>query len=424
MAAGAAVLVWQLLLPGFTGIANNGDFGKVCAWLSLAPKGGETNFVYFQPVYERRGANYWNSPYHSSETALAWVATRVAGVTDEFDIRWLGGVHAVLWLAALGVLLAGLRGRAAAIAILPVVMFTDVCYAAYFNSFYMDAAALCGLLLMTAIAVWMGERPRTGQVILFSAAAVLFATSKGQHAIWAVLPALWLMARVRTRAAWVGATVVLAAGGWMIAASDRTYRAQAIFNVAFFRLGPRGADLTELGVRPEELRYRGMHSYTAGAPVTDREWAEKFYARTGFARLARWYARHPASTARILWATLAEGGPEMRPVNLGNYRVEDGHAAGARTERFALWSDLRSRLLARWPWHMVVWYGVFVAACVAVRSWVGLGVALLGAGEFAAAGLGDSLDAGRHLFLFHAATDLTLCFAAAWAIQRAMRHKP
>ena len=53
----------------------------------------------------------------------------------------------------------------------------------------------------------------------------------------------------------------------------------------------------------------------------------------------------------------------------------------------------------------------------------------MGAGEFAAAALGDALDAGRHLFLFQAATDVTVCFAAAWLLQkwpvpRTIRHTP
>jgi hypothetical protein len=48
----------------------------------------------------------------------------------------------------------------------------------------------------------------------------------------------------------------------------------------------------------------------------------------------------------------------------------------------------------------------------------------LGLGEFALAALGDSLDAGRHLFLLHAATDLTICFAAAWVLQKTIRHTP
>jgi hypothetical protein len=53
-----------------------------------------------------------------------------------------------------------------------------------------------------------------------------------------------------------------------------------------------------------------------------------------------------------------------------------------------------------------------------------MGIAALGAGEFTAAGLGDALDAPRHLLLFQAATDLTVCFAAGWLVQKTMRHTP
>ncbi|MCX6630586.1 MAG: hypothetical protein NTW28_23470, partial [Candidatus Solibacter sp.] len=198
-----------------------------------------------------------------------------------------------------------------------------------------------------------------------------------------------------------------------------------------YRLGPSGADLEPLGVRPEELRYRGMHAYMPGARAADRAWTEEFGRRTGFARLLVWYARHPGSTLGFLAETLKEGAPEMRPVYLGNFRVSDGRAPGARTERFAVWSNWRSGLLRRWPWLLVGWYAVFLAGYLGSRSplsWVAMGVAALGAGEFAAAALVDSLDAGRHLFLFHAATDLTVCFAAAWLVQKllqkTMRHTP
>ena len=447
-AAGAACLAVQVLLPGFIGIANNGDFGKVYAWLCLGPRGAETNFIHFQPDYIWSARNYWNSPYHSSESTLAWLATRFAGATHEaaaFDIRWLGAIHAAGCLAAFGVLLAGLRGRGwrvqAASAALPLLVFTDVCYTAYLNSFYMDAAALCGLLLMAAAAVWMmaNTPPRAAPLCVFALAALLFVTSKAQHAVWMGLPAALLIARGvqwnsgRWRAlAWSAAGLVLVAGAAMLGSTDRSYRGQALFNVLFFRLGPAGVDLEPLGVKPEELRYRGMHSYTPGAPVLDRAWTEEFERRTGFARLLGWYARHPASTLGFLAETLTQGAPEMRPVNLGNFRAEDGRAPGARTERFALWSNFRSGLLRQWPWHVVVWYVVFLGGCLVSGSplrWVAMGIAALGAGEFAAAALGDSLDAGRHLFLFHAATDLTVCFAAAWLLQKGLlpktiRHTP
>jgi hypothetical protein len=451
-AADAACLVVQVLLPGFIGIANNGDFGKVYAWLCLAPRGAATNFIHFQPDYVWSARNYWNSPYHSVESSLGWLATRLAGATHEgaaFDIRWLGATHVALCLAAFGILLAGLRvtlrGRGAmaqaAAALVPLLVFTDVCYTAYLNSFYMDAAALCGLLLMAAAAVWMtaSTAPRAAPLFVFALAALLFVTSKTQHAVWMGLPAALLIARGaqwnsrRWRAlGWSAAGLVLLAGTGMLRSMDGSYRGEAMFNVLFFRLGPAGADLQSLGVKPEELRYRGMHSYMPGAPTADAAWSEEFGRRTGFGRLAGWYARHPGSTLGFLAETLTEGAAEMRPVNLGNFRAPDGRAPGAHTQRFAVWSNIRSGLLRRWPWHMVAWYAVFLAGCLVSGSplrWVAMGIAALGAGEFAVAALGDSLDAGRHLFLFHAATDLTVCFAAGWLVakwpvQKTMRHTP
>ena len=443
----AVCLAVQLLLPGFIGMANEGDFGKVYGWLCLATRGPETPFVYVQPDYVWSTRNYWNSPYHSSESALAWLATRLAGATHEgagFDIRWLGALHAALYLAAFGILLAGLRGTwrdrgrlaQAAAALIPLLAFTDVNYAAYLNSFYMDAAALSGLLLMTAAAVWMtgSTGPRVAPVCVFAVAALLFVTSKAQHAVWMWLPAALLIAQGiqwtarRWRAlAWSAAGFVLLAGAGMLSSTDASYRGQAMFNVLFFRLGPAGADLQSLGVKPEELRYRGMHAYMAGVPAAERAWAEEFGRRTGFGRLLGWYARHPGSTLGFLAETLKEGAPQMRPVNLGNFRAEDVRAPGARTEHFALWSNWRSGLLRRWPWHMAAWYAVFLAGCLVSGSplkWVAMGIAALGAGEFAAAALGDALDAGRHLFLFQAATDLTVCFAAGWLVQKTMRQTP
>ena len=451
--AAAACLAVQVLLPGFIGIANNGDFGKVYAWLCLAPRGAETNFTYFQPDYIWRAQNFWNSPYHSSETALAWLATRIAGATHEgapFDIRWLGATHAALCLAAFGILQAGLRGllrdrspmAQAAPAIVPLLAFTDVYYAANLNSFYMDTAALLGLFLMAAAAVWMagvGSGPRAAPFCVFALAALLFVTSKVQHAVWMWLPAALLVAwgiqwkSLRWRAlAWGSAGLLLLAGGAMLSSVDPSYRGQAMFNILFVRLGPAGADLKSLGVRPEELRYIGMNAYLPGAPAADRGWTEAFGRRTGFGRLCAWYLRHPGSTSGLLGDTLNVGAAEMRPSNLGNFRVEDGHPAGARSERFALWSSLRSGMLRRWPWHMVAWYLVFLAGCLASRSplkWVAMVIAVLGAGEFTAAALGDALDAARHLFLFQAATDLTVCFAAGWLLgkwraQKTMRHTP
>jgi hypothetical protein len=442
----AGLLAWELLLPGFIGLADNGDFGKVCAHLRLAAE-RPTNFVYVQPVVVRSERNYWESPYYSSETALAWLALHLSGAAHEggrFHIRWMGAFHAALCTAALAFLLRALTGlplwAQLTIAAFPVLIFTDACYAAYLNTFYMDAMALCSLLLMTGIAVWIvvANANRTGPILMFAAAALMFVLSKTQHAVWMMLPAAFLATR-RRPAGWIAAAFVMLAGIGMLATSDLAYRGQAMFNVFFFRIAPEGPaarqDLLAMGVLPGELRYTGMHSYVDGAPTANRQWTEEFYRRTGFGRLLGWYTHHPARTFYYLHETLTQGAPEMR-VSLGNYPEGQGHAPGERTTRLSWWSTARSALLRAWPWHIVLWWALFFGGCVATMlrgtssvarqlAAVAMGIGILGVGEFSAAALADCLDPGRHLFLFQVCTELSLCFAVAAVVGYAsIRHTP
>jgi hypothetical protein len=191
-------------------------------------------------------------------------------------------------------------------------------------------------------------------------------------------------------------------------------------------------ELVKLGVRPDEERYLGIHSYAPGSPMGDWQFAEQFYERTGFTRLLGWYLRHPAKTLRMVRDRLLWEAEIMRANNLGNYRIEDGHEPRARTHRFGLWSDLRSALFHQAPWYFPLWYGLFLAGCVTAilrrrspvstrMAGLALGIALLGAGEFLASNLADCLDMARHLFLFHACTDLTICFSIAWVVIRPSR---
>jgi hypothetical protein len=428
----AGLLAWQLELPHFIGLANNADFGKVTGWLSLAPRDSwDSNFIYFQPDYIRRERDHWESPYYSSETVLAWLATRLGRATTEgahFDIRLLGAVHGGLCVAAFWVLLMAMGrvpGRGVCVAAgVAMLAFSDVCYAAYLNSFYMDAAALCSFLLMVATAAWIAvsDRPSTGQWILYGLAGLIYVTSKTQHAIWMLLPVAFAMAlslRARQAAGLAVAALLLTGGALELVTAEPSNRAQALFNKLFFQIGPSGADLRELGVLPEELRYLGTHSYMPGSPAGDQQWVERFYAHTGYGRLLGWYLRHPGRTAQILNQTLTTDAPIMRPENLSNYRREEGRPAGARTNRFAAWSGFRSALLARWPYHIVAWYVLFTAGALAAMrayprvAWVSLGVAALGIGQFLVAALADCLETGRHLLLFHVCTDMTICFAVA-----------
>src|ERR1017187_5480932 len=239
----AGILAWQLFLPGFIGMANNGDFGKVSGPLSIGGADHSTdNFLYFQPQYVRGPEHYYIPKPPSSEIALAWLASTVqktGGDPARLDIRWLGALHALIFLGFYYTVLVVLRpyGTAwrLALSLAALWIFADVGTLAYFNSFYMDVAAMLGALAASMVAVRListGEM-RPGAVGLFGAAALLYVTSKGQHGVLGFVPALGALAfavaarGMRTRVlACAVAAVVMAGSVWTLDAMPDWYRGQ------------------------------------------------------------------------------------------------------------------------------------------------------------------------------------------------------
>jgi hypothetical protein len=129
---------------------------------------------------------------------------------------------------------------------------------------------------------------------------------------------------------------------------------------------------------------------------------------------------------QFLDQTLTIEAPQMRALNLSNYRRQDAPTHGWRAGHFALWSDFRSALLRKWPHHLLAWYLLVIAGSIrilrtpaqALLGWITLGIAALGIGEFSVAALADAAETYRHLFIFHAATDLTICLAISFVFIR------
>jgi hypothetical protein len=401
----AAVLALQLFIPPYIGIANNGDFGRVCARFSLAPADGWVdNFRYFVAGYYYSPANYWRSDFVTSEILLAappaLLVQSLGGAM--FNIRWMGAVHAALFVAAYALLLFRLRPlglwRQAVCGLIALWIFADAAYVAYFNSFYSDTAAILGLLLAVAAA-----RRNAG---LFVLGSLLFITSKGQHAMWGFVPAVLLFYSWRV---WPG-VVLLAASIATLALTPSTYRIVPVYDIIFQRIAAHStsplADLRELGLGEDELRLVGT------LPSSNQQTAADLLHRTGYGKIVRFYLRHPARTLWLLHDDLRLQTFQIRPQDLSNFQRQEGHPPYDLTTRFASWSGLRSRLFIWWPEHILLWYALFIAACIRFRADpVWYGVAALAILEFLGASLADGAETFRHLIVFHLLTDIT--FAAA-----------
>ncbi len=446
IAAAAALLAWQLLVPGFIGLANNGDFGKVAGRLCISgPDLGADNFLFFRSQYVRGPDSCYNARIPTSELGVAWLASAIelrVGDPRQFDIRWLGALHALLWLGAYGLLLFSIRPLATlpwwiAVAV-SLFIFIDVAYVANFNSFYTDALALIGALGMVASLPLILARP--GFVWVFGAAAFLFATSKGQHGLVAIVPVAVLVAGAWgrhfagnpvSRPAALGpslayanlwiAGVVAAGGVWVAVNNPDLNTVSPRFSLIFSKLLPTSKtpsrDAAELGLIDADLKYIGSRAFVPNSPTGNPEWVREFCRRDSNATLAKFYLRHPATALRFLRDDLFNEAWKIRPDNLSNYRREAGHPPGARTTRMGWWSAARSGMLKRWPAHMFLWYAlVLIGGSIwgwrtgSPFAWTAVFAASMGLGEFGVASLGDALETGRHLLLFQLFTDASVFF--------------
>ena len=155
-----------------------------------------------------------------------------------------------------------------------------------------------------------------------------------------------------------------------------------------------------------------MTAYSKGSPMENWDWGDRFAETTSYGRLAVFYLRHPWRAAHVLSRSLDQA-TYQRPANLGNFDKSAGHPPDARSDRFGLWSGIKSWIfMDRGVCYLL--YFILLLGVISRRS----GEAALFAGCLAAislaiGGLADSAETTRHLFIFNVLIDLSAIGAAA-----------
>lgn len=452
VAAGAAVLTAQLLVRPIVGLADNGDFSKVMfpaglAYVEPEPdrffRWAPSKFAFAAPRPDSDG-------YRTTETMLARAAaaaSRLAGASL-FDIRILGALHAALLLLGLGLGIAAARDLAPAArwtaAILLVLVFTDVAYAAPLNSLYGQAASLVFFLVTAGIAAFAIRRGGLSGAWLpaYFISTALFVCSKPQEALQAPLLAalgvgLSLPGRNARRrfAAIALAALLIGLAIVYFRATPRELRRVALYHTVFTELLPNspdpGADLRRLGMPETFARHGGTTAYDERAPLGDPDF-RAVLDRLGYPALARIYLSHPDRAFSVL-RRAAWKGARMRPPFFGDLAKEAGRPERAQSRRFALWSDLKFRLR---PWTLAIWTALLAGGAVAaLATWrraaprgrlarVGLlTLCAMASLELAVCAFADAhIELVRHLYVFHAMIDLVFVAAVAWGVE-SVGHK-
>ena len=453
VAAAAVIVAYQLFVPPIVGLADNGDFDRVLVPVGLSYETGDYSLRYFHFLTQRWNAvpPRWPREHVASEqlfAGLARLATLGTAPRGVFDVRALGAVHTAAFLAALGLLLAGSRGwptpARAVFAAALLFFFTDVGYAALFQSFFTATASYLALLLLAGTVVCLARGMRSPALSgTFWVAAALFLASKPQETALAPLLGLSAVLLARTgrgpagvRGAIAGAAALCGLAAALYVGTARDLRKAAVYDAVFDELLPRSpspvADLSELGLPPDWVRLSGTSAFQTGAPMRDPAFRTELFGHVTHARIARFYLEHPSRLA-----VLAREGSKraflLRP-RLGNFTRESGAAPDARSQAFAVWSRAKAALGPSGPWLLpIFWIANFAGALAAWGSSRDPGrralaiamamLAALAAAEFFVCLLAEGVRSlNRHLHSFNAMTDLALAAdlaCLAWLLSRA-----
>jgi len=452
----AGLLALQLFIPPIVGLANNGDFERVMGPVGFRYATADRaenyfNWVVTKFVYGPQG--WYQIGLWSSETGLAALARAVSEPFARgglFDLRVLGGIHAMLLVTGLGLLVAAtgplsFPARLVGAALL-VFFFTDVGYTAPLNSFYTQAASLVFLLLTLGVAARSIAKPRpsVADAILFFACALLFVGSKPQEVIQAPLLAVFGLRlygvpgrRLVRQPALAGALLLCLFAVWYYRQTPPGISEVAKYHKVFMELLPTSPtpekDLADLGLDPAWTSAVGKIAYKPDSPFHDDAFRVAFLERFRYRRLLAFYAANP----RRLAATLADGGRQalsLRFPRLGNFVHTPGVAAGERAHAFSLWSSARSHL----PGNALMWLVPFFAANVVLvigthrrasprgrraREGILLLVAMATAAFLVCVLSNAHGDLARHFYVFHALCDLTLAADAVWLTQTLVARK-
>jgi hypothetical protein len=429
------IIVFVLFVPPVVGLADNGDFCKICSRfdLYLPNHTGLDRTAYADTTYQFDPKHHWASDNITPEISIAWLAVRLNRIFNSttFDMRWMGALHAALYLLVFYLALPLMRGlskirRAILMAAIILILF-DIMYVSALSSFYMDTAAWIFLCLSVVFYLrtlrWPTNKHRIALLISFA----LLMTAKTQHIVAGLaLLVLILVTRRQlgfTGRLWIGSLATAAflslTLAWM--GTPRGYTSIPVFNTIFLELLPHSdnvhRDLAELGLDDSYARWIGMHTYMKGSPMSEDSFVQTFKQRTGQMRIAAFYARHPAKTWQMLMGATAEAG-HQRPY-LGNYDRKTGAHQNQESSSFSAWSSLKRALF----WHHGEMYLVYVLGLIALLSILawrrsGIRAAVVAFGvltivELLIASLGDVMDTLRHEWVFNALTDLGVVFVVA-----------
>lgn len=359
-----------LFLPNYLGVANDGSTDEVMRSAGIYYMSKEPDEIYanyFNKTYTEvasgteRPGNIWNSQL---------VFIKAAKFLDDvitndriFDIRFLGFLYFILYLPALYLIIQQVCQRVknfsegVFIAGVGLIIFSDVGYVTYFNSFYPEAIWFISLLYCIGAAMsFQNKRSEHKDLfslfLLFLSGSVLI-SSRRQCAVIGFLLAFYVIRLISVRRSWIwGGSCLLAAFVLSFFSFlcileyptdfSKTSKLHAMTRGVLFSSSDPAETLAEFGIDPsyELLADSSAYDYLPFVKADDSSLYNGFIDQYTISDISVYYLQHPGSLLSMLDVSIKVG-MDMRRNDCSNYEKNAGFPKRAKSLFWSGWSSFK-----------------------------------------------------------------------------------
>lgn len=442
----SSLLFYSLFFRPILGLADNGDFYRIMK---------ASNLYYLNENFEDKHFKYFNKNYgimkyyneidlqfkffttHLVPIKISIMFNKLFFSTKMFDLRFLAFIYCVFMNTSLFLIVkysfANKRVQRLALVVAMLIVFFDMGYLVYFNSFYGEAASLVFLLLTLGSFFYLvtGEKLTIPKYLFFIIAVILFIGAKQQNIPLAALFLLLLLRLYFSRSdiKWritslISMVAIMAISGliyFSVSGEIENINKYHAITLGIIKDSPTPEqDLIEIGIDPK-FAVLARTTYYERYPLIQPDskiMTDEFYSNYSFLKIISFYLRHFDRFVEKLSITSKYTFMLKQP-QLGTFERVENRPPGDVTMFYSLWSTFKERYIPRNISFLSIFYGIFLIilainyfknrknTTVRLKLEMLLIVALIGAVQFLVSLIGaGEADLSKHLFLFDVCFDI------------------
>lgn len=359
---------YALFIPPLIGLADNGDFERIMVPNDLnheRQRDINDYFGYFNHEYDR--LQYYNDVKGNVKSTHSFLIKAAMGLDHlfsndgKFDIRYAAAISlavlalSIYWLVETVEKMVDKKSLKYFLALAAVVIFGDIGYTSYFNSFFGEAAAYPFFLLsISALLRFSQDREiKKRYLFIYFISSFIFMGSKNQFSLNGILSFGLLVSILFFKIPNKKKVLPLILGVLLFGSSILMYFVidNTIYLINRYHMITRGIMLFEPDVQAvtkemglnEQFALLSETIYFDKTPVIhpeDELLQEEFYSKYNLISVTFYYLKNPDAFSKIMefgW----KNSYTIRPEVLGNYERDSGREYGERTNFFVLWSNLK-----------------------------------------------------------------------------------